>query len=111
MPLATFVQHGAALDHRPVADTPAGAVVVRGDLVGVTTGPIKANELGAIQVEGVFDFPKATTGGSAIADGVAVYWHAALQQANTTAAGGKLLGKTVGATVDADATVRVRLTQ
>ncbi len=111
MPLATFIQHGAALDYRPELDTPAGAVVVRGDLVGVTTGPIKANTLGSIQVEGVFDFPKATSGGSAIADGVTVYWHADVQQANTTAAGGKALGKTVGATVDADVTVRVRLAQ
>lgn len=111
MPTATFVHHGAALDYRPELDTPAGAVVVRGDLVGITTGPIKASELGSIQVEGVFDFPKAAGVGSAIADGVTVYWHADVQQANTTAAGGYALGKTVGATLDADAIVRVRLSQ
>jgi len=38
----------------------AGDVVVQGDLVGVVKRPIAANELGAVEVAGVFDFAKNT---------------------------------------------------
>ena len=67
--------------------------------------------LGALAVEGVFDFPKATGGGTAIGAGVNVYWNAGTGVATTTSAGNKLIGKTVRAAADADATVRVRLSQ
>jgi len=58
MPQATYVQDGCALDYTPGAAIAAGDVVVQGDLVGVAKRPIAANELGAIEVEGVFDFAK-----------------------------------------------------
>lgn len=113
MPQATFVQDGCAIDYTPSSAVAAGDVVVQGDLVGVAKRPIAANELGSLSVEGVFDFPKATGSGSAIAAGANVYWDAAESVAKTDAEAGanKLLGKTTKAAGDDDATVRVRLSQ
>lgn len=108
---AIFIQDGDSIYYTPGADVAAGAVVVQGDLVGVTRRAIPANTSGSLAVTGVFDFPKATGGGTAIAAGVNAYWNAAAQQATTTASGNKLIGKTTRAAADADATVRVRLMQ
>ena len=109
--MVVFVQNGDNIDYTPSIDVPAGAVIVQGELVGVTKRPITANTLGSLAVEGTFDFPKATTAGSAIDMGVNVYWNATAQQATTAASGNKLIGKTVNAAADTDITVRVRLTQ
>jgi predicted RecA/RadA family phage recombinase len=109
--IAQYIQDGDYVDYTPGADVVTGQVVVQNDLIGVATRPIPANTLGALAVEGVFDVPKSTAGGSAIGAGVTVYWNAGAQQATATAGGNKLLGKTTKATVDADATVRVRLFQ
>jgi len=80
-------------------------------LAGVAKVPIPANTLGALAVVGVFDFAKATGGGTAITAGANCYWNAGAQQATTTATGNKLIGKCVRAAADADATVRIRLMQ
>jgi len=111
MPLVTFVHDGDAVDYIPGADVAAGAVVVQSELVGVAKTPIAANVLGSLAVKGVFDFPKATGGGTAISAGANCYWNAAAQQATTTATGNKLIGKCVRAAADADATVRIRMMQ
>lgn len=112
-PLVSFVQEGSAIDYTPVADVDAGTVVVQNDLLGVTKRSIVANEQGALHVAGVFEFPKATGGGSAIDVGLDVYWDAAEEVAKTDdeAGANKKLGKTIAATVDADEFVRVRLRQ
>jgi predicted RecA/RadA family phage recombinase len=109
MATAIFVQEGDAVDYTPGTDVAAGDVVVQGDLVGVTPRPIPANTAGGLVVEGVFDFPKATGGGSAIAAGTVVYWDATNKVATATSTGNKQLGRTVLAAADADTTVRVRL--
>jgi len=106
-----YVQTGDAVDYTPVADVKAGDVVVQNDLTGVAKLDIKADKLGALAVTGVFDFPKATGAGSAIAAGAKVWWDAALKQATSVALVQGYLGKTVKAAADADATVRVRLSQ
>ena len=108
-----YVQRGESIDYTPGADVAAGDVVVQGELVGVAKRNIKANELGALAVEGVFDFTKATGGGTAITAGANVYWDDAANQATTNANAGanKLIGKTVLAAADADEYVRVRLNQ
>ena len=62
----TFVQEGKAIDYTPSSAVAAGDVVVQGDLVGVTRTPIPAGTPGSLAVSGVFDFPKATSAGSAI---------------------------------------------
>ena len=111
MATATFVNDGKTVDYTPSSAVAAGDVVVQGDLVGVAKIPIAANALGALATVGVFDVPKAAGGGSAIAVGSTVYWDATNHVATTTSSGNKLMGKTVKAAADGDATVRVRLFQ
>lgn len=108
---AIFVHDGAAIDYTPGSAVAAGDVVVQGELVGVAKLDIAANKLGALAVAGVFDFPKNSGGGTAIAMGVNVYWDSVNKVATTTAAGNKLIGKVVRAAADADASVRVRMSQ
>jgi predicted RecA/RadA family phage recombinase len=111
--MAEFVQTGDAVDYTPIADVAAGVVVVQSDLVGVTKRDIKANELGALAVAGVFDVAKE--GGVAVVFGAGdkVYWDDANDYAVATDGAGanKLLGKAVEAAADADTEVRVRLSQ
>lgn len=111
MAQAVFIQEGASIDYTPAADVTAGEVVVQGDLVDVAKQPIAANHLGALAVQGVFDFAKATGGGTALAAGATVYWDDTANVATATAAGNKLLGKVVKAAGDDDALVRIRLSQ
>jgi len=108
---AQYIHKGDAIDYTPTVDTPAGAVVVQGELVGVTKLDILANTLGALATTGVFDFAKATGTGTAIAAGTNCYWNATTQQATTTATGNKLIGKCVRPAADTDETVRVLLSQ
>jgi predicted RecA/RadA family phage recombinase len=109
--MATFIHDGSSIDYTPGSAVTAGAVVVQGELVGVAKVDIPASTLGALAVAGVFDFPKATGAGTAIAAGANCYWNAGAQQATTTATGNKLIGKSVRAAADADATVRIRMSQ
>ena len=113
MATATFRHEGATIDHTPGSAVAAGDVVVQGELVGVANVDIPADALGALAVEGVFEFPKATGGGSAITTGANVYWDVGDTEAKEDAEAGanKLIGKCVIDAVDADATVRVRLSQ
>jgi predicted RecA/RadA family phage recombinase len=108
---AAFVQAGESIDYTPVSAVKAGQVVVQGSMIGVAKTPIAANTLGALAVGGVFEFPKATGTGKAIAAGKKVYWDATNKQATETSSGNTFLGKTVAAVGDSDATVRVRLSQ
>ena len=112
-PLVSFVQEGASIDYTPDAAVDAGDVVVQADLVGVAKLDIAAETLGALAVEGVFDFPKATGAGTGIAAGANCYWDVADGEAKTDAEGGanKLIGKCVRAAADADETVRIRMSQ
>ncbi len=113
MPTAVFVQEGNQIDYTPGAAVAAGEVVVQGELVGVAKQPIAANVLGALAVSGVVDFPKATGVGTAITAGANVYWDVADTEAkeDSEAGANKLIGKTVAAAADDDATVRVRMSQ
>lgn len=118
MALAIFVGDGRAIDYTPSANVAAGDVVVLVDLVGVARTPIAANTPGSLAVWGIFDFAKATGAGSGIAQGTKVYWDAADHVATASANNGATppvpyayLGKVVKAAADADATVRVRLSQ
>jgi predicted RecA/RadA family phage recombinase len=109
MPQATFVHEGCSVDYTPGGDVAAGDVVVQGDLVGVTKVEIKAGKLGALSVDGVFDFAKNT--GVAYTVGQLLYWDDTANVVTTTATGNKLIGKVVRAAASADTTVRVRLSQ
>lgn len=107
----TFVQQGAAIDYTPGADTPAGTVVVQGDLVGVTRVDLRAGQLGALAVDGVFDFPKGTGTGNGFTAGQLAFWDDTNKVATKTGTGNKLIGKVVRAAAEADPTVRIRLSQ
>jgi len=113
MATGQFIHDGKAIDYTPGSAVSAGDVVVQGDLVGVAKLDIAANALGALAVEGVFDFPKAAGGGTAITAGAKVYWDVGDTEAKEDAEAGanKYLGKVVTAAADADTTVRVRLEQ
>ena len=113
MATATFIHDGNAIDYTPGSAVSAGDVVVQGDLIGVAKLDIAASALGALAVDGVFDFPKAAGGGTAIAAGAKVYWDAGDSEAKEDAESGanKYLGKVVAAAADADTTVRVRMEQ
>ncbi|MCG8521906.1 MAG: DUF2190 family protein [Pseudomonadales bacterium] len=106
-----FIHNGDAIDYTPGEDTPAGTVVVVGELVGVAKVDIKAGELGALHVRGVFDFPKATGGGSGSGMGINIFWDESEQLATQDADSGtnKLLGKAIAAAADSDVIVRVRM--
>jgi predicted RecA/RadA family phage recombinase len=84
---AIYIHDGTAIDHIPATALPAGAVVVQGKLVGITPRPIPAGALGALLVEGVFDFPIAP-GGTADT-GTPVFWNPA---ANLAVLDGNLPG-------------------
>jgi predicted RecA/RadA family phage recombinase len=105
---AVFHQDGDAIDYTPVSDTPAGTVVIQGELVGVTKAEIKAGKLGAISVEGVFDATKEP--GLPMAIGDLAYWDVVNLFVTGTASGNTLLGKVVKPAEAIDVTVRVRLT-
>lgn len=113
MAQATFIHDGNAIDYTPTADVAVGDVVVQSELVGVAKQPIVANARGALAVKGVFDFPKATGGGTAITAGAKVYWDDTNKLATTDDGAGanKYVGKVIRAAADEDATVRVRMSQ
>jgi predicted RecA/RadA family phage recombinase len=105
---ATFVQDGFSIDYTPTADTPAGTVVIQGDLVGITKLFIAANTLGALTVgAGVFDIAKA--GAATFTVGAIVYWDDTLNTVSATATGNKRLGIVIRAVAAADTTARVRV--
>lgn len=58
MATARFVQRADSVDFCPAGNLPAGEVVRLGSLVGVTKLLVKAGELGAIALTGVFDLDK-----------------------------------------------------
>ncbi|MFM2093818.1 MAG: hypothetical protein RIS70_942 [Planctomycetota bacterium] len=109
MPQATFVQDGRSIDHTPASALASGDVVVQGDLVGVVFRPLAAGELGALCVEGIFDFNKSA--GVSYTVGTILYWDDTNNVVTTTATGNKSIGKAVKAASTTDTTVRVRLSQ
>lgn len=113
MATATYIHEGSAIDYTPAADVTAGDVVVQNELVGVAKRDIPANTLGSLNVAGVFDFPKATGGGTAIDEGLDVYWDEGGAVATTDPAAGanKKIGRSIAAADDNATTVRIRVSQ
>ena len=105
-----FVQEGASIDYTPAADVAAGVGVIQKYLFGVTKLPILADKLGALAVEGVFDFPKATGPGESFETGDYVLFDDATQLAHPLGAGGvALIGRAIADAGEADLTVQVKL--
>ena len=71
---ARYIQKGESIDYRPETDIRAKTIVPFPGFVGITRLDIRAGELGALAVTGVFESPKAA---EAIDVGEAVYYDAA----------------------------------
>lgn len=107
---ARYVQRGESIDFIPASDVAAGDIVKVGSLVGVAKLDIKAGELGALALTGVYEVAKAT--GLAIAPGMEVGWNPATKQAVEAGASGSVkLGHAVALAAAGDALVYVRLCQ
>lgn len=108
---ARYVQRGDAIDHTPMADVAAGDVVVLANkLVGVAKLDIKAGELGALALTGVYEIAKAT--GTAFAAGTEVGWNPTTRQAVAAGASGSVkLGHAVALAGASDTLVYVRVCQ
>ena len=107
---ARYVQRGDAIDHTPMADVAAGDVVVVGKLVGVAKLDIKAGELGALALTGVYEMTK--NAGVAFAVGMEVAWDAANRKAVAAGTSGSVkIGHAVALTSAVETTVFVRLCQ
>ena len=106
---ARYVQRGEAIDYTPTADVAAGDVVAVGKLVGVAKLDIKAGELGALAVVGVYEI---ATGGTAVAMGDVVSVDPTTGQVAAAGASGAVkFGHAVTAATASDTTVNVRLAQ
>ena len=70
---ARYIQKGESIDYRPETDVRAKTIVPFPGFVGITRLDIRAGELGALAVSGVFESPKAA---EAIDVGEAVYYDA-----------------------------------
>ena len=103
---ARYIKGDETIDYTPTSAVSAGQVVVVGDLVAVAKLDIPANTLGALHIEGVFDFPK---GAGEIAAGATLYWDATNFQATASSTGNKLLGKAEVIALTGATTVRVVL--
>ena len=79
---ARYIQKGESIDFRPETDVKTGTIFPFKGFVGITRLDIRAGELGARAVSGVFESPK---GDEAIDVGDAVYWDAANEVATKTA--------------------------
>jgi len=106
--MATRTKDHPTIPHTPVANVPAGTVVVVGTIVAVAPVFIAANKAGVLDPNFQGTFPKATGGSTAIAAGVLVYWTGTV--INTTAADNTLAGKCVKAAADGDTSVECVLT-
>lgn len=108
--MAKFVQSGEMIDHTPSSALSAGDVVELGAVgVGIAVTDIAANKLGALQVDGVVEFPKATGGGTSLSVGDKVYWDADNEEVTTGGSGNTLAGYVVTAAGESAAVVRVKL--
>ncbi len=107
---AQFIHDGKQIDFTPDVDVPVGSIVIQGDLVGITKRDLKADTLGSIAVEGVFDIPKDPADEEAFAAGQKVY---ATTDGIVTDVDASTfyLGKVVADAGPTDNIVRVRLSQ
>ena len=106
---ARYVQRGESIDFIPASDVAAGDIVKVGSLVGVAKLDIKAGELGALAVVGVYEL---ATGGTAVAVGDLVSVDPATGKVCApTASGAVKFGHAVAAAGTTDTLVNVRLEQ
>lgn len=102
------VQNGKVLDftNGTGAKILGGSLVIFGALIGVAVADIEIGATGAVDLHGVFEFPKAT---GAIGQGDKVYWDATAGNVTKTATSNTVFGAAAEAAVSADLTVKVLL--
>ncbi|TWT74832.1 DUF2190 family protein [Allorhodopirellula solitaria] len=107
---AQYIHDGKQIDFTPDVDVPVGSLVIQGDLVGITKRDLKADTLGSIAVEGVFDMPKDSADAETYTAGQLIY---ATTDGIVTAVpdGSVLLGKVISDAAPTDNVIRVRLSQ
>ena len=106
---ARYVQRGESIDFIPASDVAAGDIVKVGSLVGVAKLDIKAGELGALALCGVYEI---ATNGTAIEAGAVVSVDPGTGKVCAADASGAVkFGHAVTKAEAADATVHVRLEQ
>jgi len=84
----------------------AGTALVVGDIVGVPKISAAEGETASVDIEGVFELPKAT---GAIAQGKKVYYIVATKNFTGTAGSNVLAGIAYEAAASADTTIKVAL--
>lgn len=85
------VSTGATKSFTAGADTVSGQAVVNGVLLGVAVGDTATGAGGTLQIEGVFELPKAAA--AVIADGAALTWDVSAGEFGTgVPASGDLVG-------------------
>ncbi len=89
---AKFIQKGDSIDFIPSRDMDAGEIIQHGNLVGITKTPVKAGELGALAVSGIFAVVK--NNGIAFPLGADVFWNTDI---NSTDRKGLFIGTAVKA--------------
>lgn len=97
---------GDMLRYTPTTGVAAGEAVVVGSIVGVASRPIAANELGNLNLEGVFTIPKPTGAGTDYAQGAKVSLYNGQAVTGATGVG---MGVVAEKPATTDATVSVLL--
>ena len=106
---ARYIQRGESIDYIPETDVAAGDIIVLGDLVGVAKLDIKAGELGALALVGVYEVAKDET---AIAAGKQLAVNPDTGKACEPGTSGSVVfGCAVKAAEASDPTVLIRLEQ
>ena len=81
---ASFIQRGEAVDFIPSRNVDAGEIIRFGSLLGVVKIPVRAGELGALHLSGIYDVEKDN---GSIAAGSKVYWNESSELATTNDSG------------------------
>lgn len=84
-----YIESGDVLDWTATADTKSGDMVAIGDMVGISLGDAKTDQIVAVRMKGVFEVAKAT---GAITIGSKVYLDATASKATATETGNKFMG-------------------
>jgi len=106
---ARYIQRGDSADFTPAADVSAGDILTQGKMVGVAKLDIKAGELGALALTGVYEVVK---GDGSFEPGDEVGWDKTNEKAVVaTTAGCVKIGHAIAPAAAGDAFVNVRLAQ
>lgn len=103
---AKFIQEGSAIDYTATTAVKSGDVVMLGDIAGVATYDIEAENTGVLQLSGIFDVEKVN---GAVTLGGKVYFDETAKKATTVMASNKLIGVAICAAAANDSVVRIKL--